>query len=211
MAVVLNDILTDLRTRYDLSENESNATAKLTQYIAEAVDDISARMPGALNLRSGDFAVQSDQTLTLPSAFDQVLLVYFNSIEIPVIDLADFTKWNQEFFYNDYAVTVELDETSGDYKIKTNGLGVGSEVTVVYTVRTSALTSFPSIFRYPIMYGAAYKYEKFEQRLQAPEYSRTYKEFDDRLNILKGKQFNNMQLTLKQGSSHVVERLKQIL
>ena len=209
MAITLSDITTDLRTRYDLGSTEK--TAKLNQYIEETIRDISNELGGALTLRSANFTVTVDQTIVLPDSVDQVLLAYFNSNEIPVLDLSGLTSWQELGFYSDYALALKLDETTGNFILTSNGLSAGASVTLVYTVRVSDIDHIPATFRDVLFYGVAYKYEKYELRLLPQEYKVTFNDFDRRLTMLRGKQFNQMQLTKRNGAPGIVERLKEVL
>ena len=209
MAITRSDITGDLRTRYDLGDTDK--TEKLDNYIDETIRDISNQLPGALNVRSGLFDVTADNEIILDSNVDQVILAYYNNTEIPILGISDLVTWQQENFFNQYALAMKLDEDSGNFILTTNGLGQGASVTLVYTVRVSNIAHFPSTFRNLLFYGAAYKYEKYELRLLPQEYKVTFGEYESRLTLMQNKQFNQMQLTKQMGGNNFVERLKEVL
>lgn len=208
MTVSKTTIRTDLQTRYDLGSTEK--VTLIDQFIDETVRDISNEIVSPLNVRSEDKTVAAGEVIVMPDGFDQLVLAYYNSIEIPILDLSDFTTWEQITSNSNYALTVSLDESDGTFQVETNGIAVGSTIRLVYTVKIDDITDFPSIFRDVIFYGASYKYEKFEMRLLPQEYKVTYNEYDRRLSVIRTKQFNQMFLTQKNGDT-IIERLKEVL
>jgi hypothetical protein len=175
-AITLQDILDDARVLYDVNYGEK--ANKLQLFIRQTVNEITKKSSGMLTNRSASLTVASG-AITMPSDFETLFAAFYGTQEVVPID--PVTKQimdNRSLQGSPYG---QLKVDSGSIKMFVQNVSNGATIDIAYKCRITDVTAIPELYRYLVLDGVSWRYEKYEQKLDSASYMITYNRFQDDL------------------------------
>jgi hypothetical protein len=175
--ITAQNILDDVRVLYDINVGEK--ALKLNLFIRQTIDDITASIPGALTNKTTTLTVASGQ-LAFPADFEIVYAMYVNSNEMMPIDIVTKMRMdNRVLMSQPYCIVSTT--AAGNIVAEVTNASNGTAVDIAYKRRISDVTIIPEMYRYIVLDGVSWRYEKYEQKLNESQYMITYNKYKEQI------------------------------
>ena len=193
-AITKQNILDDARVLYDINVDEK--AAKLDLFIRQTIVDIVRKSTGMLSNRHATATVTNGK-IPLPADFETIYSIFQNSVEVKPVDAITMLRWNQQSLIGAPYCYLYIDDATADITAEVKNLGDGAEVNIAYKRRTDDITEIPEQYRYMVLDGVSWRYEKYEQRRELQSYKDTYEQYYDFLEDLAIRTSNQENWTQK--------------